>query len=93
MARLSVDKINHISHLILQGISKDNLADLLEEDTKVLREIKRIISNEMVVEDEVDAIVKRKIDSYSRKIAEGSPEWEVLYQKFFSEEMGKRRRS
>ena len=92
MARLSNDKINHLSHLILQGILKDNSADLLEEDTKVLREIKRIINSEMVVEAEVDAIVRKKLQSYSRKITEGSQEWEVLYQKFFIEEMSKRRR-
>ncbi len=93
MARLSNDKINHISHLILQGVLKDKSADLLEEDTKVLREIKRVINAEMVVEDEVDAIVRKKLQSYSRKITEGSQEWEVLYHKFFAEEMNKKKRS
>lgn len=89
---LSDDKINHISHLILEGIKKERLAKLIADEVIALREIKRIILSEMKMDDEIDAVVRRKLESYSRKIIENSPEWDVLYQKFFKEELKKKRR-
>jgi hypothetical protein len=89
---LSDDKINHISHLLIEGIKKERLAKLITDEVGVLREIKRIILSEMKMDDEIDAVVRRKLESYSRKIIENSPEWDVLYQKFFKEELKKKRR-
>jgi hypothetical protein len=40
----------------------------------------------------LDGAVRRKLESYSRKIIEGSPEWELLYKKFYHEEEIKRGR-
>lgn len=88
---LSEDKISHISHLILNGIKKDNVATFIAEEAKVLKEIKMVIMNELKLEEEIDHFVKGKLESYSRKIFEGSPEWDVLYKKFFEEESKKRR--
>jgi hypothetical protein len=89
---LSEDKITHLSHLILKGLARDQTAGLLAEEEKVLREIKRIIINELRVEEDMDQFVRAKLASYSRPISEGGPEWEVLYQKFLSEERQKRKR-
>lgn len=88
---LSEDKISHISHLILNGIKKDNVATFITEEAKVLKEIKTVILSELKLEEEIDRFVREKLESYSRKIIEGSPEWEVLYKKFFGEESRKRR--
>ncbi len=89
---LSDDKISHLAHLILSGLALDQRARLLAEKTKVLREIKRVIIDEVKVEEEIDQAVRAKLSSYSRPIQEGSPEWDVLYQKFFFEEQKKRKR-
>jgi len=89
---LGDDKISHLSHLILKGLTQDQRVKLLEEETKVLREIKRNIVDEVKVEEEIDQVVRVKLSSYSRPIQEGSPEWDVLYQKFFFEEQKKRKR-
>ena len=88
---LSDDKINHISHLILNGIKNDKMASLITDEAKVLKEIKTVIINELRLEQEIDHFVQEKLESYSKKIYEGSPEWEVLYKKFFEEESRKRR--
>ncbi len=89
---LSDDKINHISHLILEGIKKERLAKLIADEVIALREIKKIIFTELKMDDEIDAMVRKKLESYSRKIVEKSPEWDVLYQKFFKEELKKKKR-
>ena len=88
---LSEEKINHISHLVLNGL-KTGIANLKDEEISVLRDIKRIVTTEMRLDDEVDAIVRKKLEPYARKFPEGTPDWNLQYNRFFDEEMRKRRR-
>ncbi len=90
---LSDDKIVHLSHVLLKGLIDKKLFELIEEEGKVRAEIKRTIISEMKIGEEVDSVVRRKLQSFSRKIVEGSPEWEILYKKFFKEEEVKRGRA
>lgn len=89
---LSDDKISHLSHVLLKGLLEKQLIEKLDEEGKIRAEIKRTIISELKVGEEIDAIVRKKLKSFSRKIIEGSPEWEVLYKKFFKEEEVKRGR-
>lgn len=89
---LSEDKISHLSHLILSGLRKDSRAILRTEEERILREIKRVILQELQYDEQIDQRVRDKLASYSRPLPEGSPEWEVLYHKFFAEEQKKRKR-
>lgn len=89
---LSDDKISHLSHLVLQGLEKDPDVEKKGSSTDTLRLIKRIIHMEVELDDQISEIVHKKLASYSRKIIQGSPEWEVLYQKTVNEEMNKRRK-
>lgn len=88
---LSEDKVSHITHLLLDGIKKDKLARLLVDEIMILKEMKKVINSEIKLDAEIDVIVRKKLDSYSKKIIENSQEWSVLYQKFFKEELNKRR--
>lgn len=90
---LSEDKISHLSHVLFKGLTEKKLIEPIEEEGKVRAEIKRVIIGELKIGEEIDAIVRKKLLSFSRKIAEGSPEWEVLYKKFFKEEEIKRGRA
>jgi hypothetical protein len=76
----------------LNGLLKKDIAILLDDEIKAIKEIKRIIAQEIKIDEEIDEFVRGKLSSYSRRIPEGSPEWEVMYRKFFQEEIGKRRR-
>lgn len=87
---LSDEKISHLTHIIFKGLTERNIIRLKEEEGKIRREIKRSISGFLKVSAEIDEAVKRKLQSFSRKIIEGSPEWEVLYKKFYREETDKR---
>lgn len=88
--RLSEDRISHLSHLITDGIWKDDLVDFIDED-EVLRETKKSIADYLRIEDEIDDMVRKKIRSISRPISEGSKEWEILYKKYYHEEIVKKR--
>lgn len=88
---LSEDKITHLSHLILNDL-KNGLATFKEDEISVLREIKRLIVSELRVDEDIDAIVRKKLEPYSKKFPEGTPDWSHQYARFFEEEMKKRRR-
>lgn len=90
---LSEDKISHLSHIVLKGLRDKKLIEMIEDETKVRREIKRTIASEMKIGEEIDSVIRKKLQSFSRKIVEGSPEWEILYKKFFKEEEVRRGRA
>ncbi len=90
---LSDDKISHLSHVLLKGLLERKLVEPVEEDGKIRTEMKRTIISELKIGEEIDSVVRRKLQSYAKKIVEGSPEWEILYKKFFREEEIKRGRA
>ena len=89
---LNEEKVSALSHQILENIIEKKWSVLLVDETRVLREIKKAISSELKILDEIDLMVRNKIHSYSRGPVEGSAEWEVLYKKFFKEEQLKKQR-
>jgi len=90
---LTQDKISHLSHVLLKGLLEKDLIEAIEDEGKIRAEIKRTIISEMKIGEEIDAAVRKKLLSFSKKIAEGSPEWDVLYKKYFREEEFKRGRT
>ena len=55
----------------------------------MLQEIKTVLAEFLQVDDLLDAKVRRKIASLSRRVPEGSAEWDVLYRQYFEEEKRK----
>jgi uncharacterized protein len=90
---LSDDKISHLSHVLLKGLAEKKLIQVEEDEGKVRTEIKKTIVSELKVGEEIDAIVKSKLQSFSKKMVEGSPEWEIMYKKFYREEEIKKGRA
>jgi uncharacterized protein len=90
--RLSEDRIYHLSHLIQDMLIRNRNIEILETEERILRETKRTIADELKFEDEADEAARRTIQSLSRKVPEGSREWDVLYRKYVEEEMNRRRK-
>ncbi|MBI3802159.1 MAG: DUF507 family protein [Nitrospirae bacterium] len=88
---MSDDRISHLSHLIQQSLEKDPSVERKGDREAILRQIKRVLISELKLDEQIDGVVRQRLSSYSRKIVEGSPEWDILYQKTFNEEMKKRR--
>jgi hypothetical protein len=89
---LSDEKISSLTHLILEGLIEKKWAKLLQDESRVLREIRKIITLELKIQDEIDHLVRQKLASYARRPVEGGPEWDILYKKFFNEEQLKKKR-
>lgn len=87
--KLSDDKINYIAHLLIKHIMKDDNFDIYAEENDVRLEIVKIINAELKIGDKIEERVQKKLNSYSRKIIEGTNEWNILYKKFHDEELNK----
>jgi hypothetical protein len=87
---LSRSKINYLSHLIVKALQQAGIVTFLKPDNDVRLQIVKTLTDELKIEDVIDAEVRRKLASYSRKIVEGNREWDVMYQKFYEQEMKNR---
>ena len=76
--------------MVLKGLLDKDLIDIRDEEGKVRKEMKRSLESFLKVSEDIDAFVRKKLQSYSRKIVEGSPEWEVLYKKFYKEDAARK---
>lgn len=84
--QFSEDRISHLSHEIMERLWRDDLADVTDE-SRALARIKHSLTSFYQVADEVDEAVRAKL----RNRAQGSRDWEVLYQKFYQEELVRRK--
>ncbi|MFQ5829979.1 MAG: DUF507 family protein [Candidatus Methylomirabilia bacterium] len=87
--RLSRGRIFHLADRILAELSTAE-GVTLKGGEGVRTEVVRTLTDEAKLEESIDQEVRRILSSYSRPLAEGSREWEVLYQKT-REEVLKRR--
>jgi len=88
--RLTEDRISHLSHLVIDRLDRDDVADFPDE-AKALREAKAVFADYARAEEEADATARRKIASLARRVPEGGREWEILYRKYLEEEMSRRK--
>jgi len=89
MSRLSREKIHHLSKLILNALYKNDKVDFLDEPNEVRLTIVKAIDEEMKLYDQIDRKAREKITSQKKQIEEGSQEWEILYRKYYNEELSK----
>lgn len=87
--RLSDDKVNHLSHVILKKIKNDNIVEFCIDENDIRLGIKEGLAEGLEIIDNVENKVKEVLHSYSRKIIEGSREWDVMFNKIYEEELSK----
>ena len=90
--RLSREKILRLSHLILDNLNSDDDVEYFADPQEIRQQIVRLISEEMKADEAIDALVRRKIETQKRPILEGSEEWEILYRKYYEEEVSRHRK-
>ena len=89
MSRASEGRVSALAHLALAAIKNGTEVADLQSDRLVLAEIKAALNDFFSIDDALDAKVRRKIASLSRRVPEGSSEWDVLYRQYLEEEKRK----
>ena len=90
--KLSREKVLHISHLILGHLDKDDGVEYWDDPQEIRQTIVKIIMDEMRNDEAIDVLVRRKLESQKKGIVEGSDEWDVLYRKYYEEEVARHRK-
>jgi hypothetical protein len=85
--RLTREKCNRLSHLITDVLVASDDVEFIEDRDTIRQKVLVIIQDLLKEEEAMDAEVRKKISSQKKEILEGSEEWEVLYRKYYAEEM------
>ncbi|MBZ5527078.1 MAG: DUF507 family protein [Acidobacteriia bacterium] len=85
--RLSREKIIRLSHQITDVLVASPDVDFIEDRETIRNQVISILQALMREEEKVDAEVRKKITSQKKEILEGSEEWDVLFRKYYAEEM------
>jgi hypothetical protein len=87
--RLSRDKVNKLAHVVTDALADLDQVDFIEDRNTVRLEVRKVLEDLMSQEARVDAAARQKIESQKRTILEGSQEWDILYRKYYNEEVKK----
>jgi hypothetical protein len=89
--KLSRERVLHLSRLIMGYLDQDDAVEYFEEPKEIRQQIVKLIEGEMKADEMIDALVRRKLETQKR-VVEGSDEWEVLYRKYYEEEVARHRK-
>ena len=85
--RLSREKIVRLSHQITDVLVSSDDVEFVEDRDTIRQEIVQILTATLREEEKADAEVRKRITSQKKEILEGSEEWDVLYRKYYADEL------
>ena len=87
--RVSRDKLNKMAHVVADTLAETDECDFLEDRNTIRQEARKALEKLLMEEMKIDAMAKQKIASQRKIILEGSQEWDILYRKYYNEEVKK----
>jgi hypothetical protein len=85
--RISREKIVRLSHKMTDVLVASDDVEFVEDRDTIRQNIVQILTNTLREEEKIDAEVRKRITSQKKEILEGSEEWEVLYRKYYTDEL------
>jgi hypothetical protein len=87
--RLNRDKVNKLAHTVTDALAAMDEVEFVEDRNSIRLEARRILEELLGQEAKIDAAARQKIENQKRTILEGSQEWDILYRKYYNEEVKK----
>ena len=87
--RLSHEKIVQLSHRIISAIEALDEVEIYEEPNAIRQETVKILTDLLHEEEKIEQVVRQRIATHKRTIPEGGGEWEILYRKYYQDELRK----
>jgi uncharacterized protein len=87
--RLSRDKSNVLVKAVFEVLKQMDEVEFIEDPNTIRQEIRKIFEALLMQEAKIDVSARQKIESQKRTILEGSQEWDILYRKYYNEEVKK----
>jgi hypothetical protein len=87
--RISRDKLNKLAHTVADTLAEIEQVDFLEDRNTIRQEARKALEKLLIEETKIDAAARIKISSQRKIILEGSQEWDILYRKYYNDEVKK----
>ena len=87
--RISRDKLNKLAHTVADTLAEIQEVDFLEDRNTIRQEARKALEKLLMEETKIDAAARLKISSQRKIITEGSQEWDILYRKYYNDEVKK----
>ena len=87
--RISDDKLNKLAHTIADTLAEVPECDFLEDRNTIRQEARKALEKLLTEETKIDQAARLKIASQRKIIVEGSQEWDILYRKYYNDEVKK----
>jgi uncharacterized protein len=85
--RLSREKLVRLSHVVTDLLVASEDVEFVEDRATIRQNIVDILTALLKEEEQVDVQVRLKISSQKKQILEESEEWDVLYRRYYAEEL------
>jgi hypothetical protein len=87
--RVSRDKSNKVAHVVSDALADMKEVDFLEDRNTIRLEVRKLLEELLTQEARIDQAARHKIENQKKTILEGSQEWDILYRKYYNEEVKK----
>jgi len=87
--RISRDKMNVLAKVATEALVQMENVEFIEDRNTIRLELRRILEDLLKEEAKIDQSARQKIENQRRTILEGTQEWDILYRKYYNEEVKK----
>jgi hypothetical protein len=87
--RISRDKLNKLAHTVADTLAEIDEVEFMEDRNTIRQEARKALEKLLTEEMRIDGAARQKIASQRRIILEGSQEWDILYRKYYNDEVKK----
>jgi hypothetical protein len=85
--RISRDKLNKLAHTVADTLAEIDEVGFNEDRNTIRQEARKALEMLLNEEAKIDAAARNKITSQRKIILEGTQEWEILYRKYYNDEV------
>ncbi len=85
--RVSRDKLNKMAHMIADVLAETDECEFLDDRNAIRQEARKALEKTLTEEMKLDQAARQKIASQRKIIVEGSQEWDILYRKYYNDEV------
>src|ERR1700746_507778 len=85
--RLTREKGGRISHQLIELLVQSNDVEFVEDRDTIRQHMVQTMTSVLKEEEKVEVEVRKRITSQKKEILEGSEEWDVLFRKYYSDEL------
>ena len=85
--RISREKIVRLSHQIAEVLVASDDVEFVDDRDTIRQQVVLILTATLKDEEKVELEARKKITTHKKEILEGSEEWDVLFKKYYADEL------